>query len=389
MSRPSGGASTSRPSIGGGGSSFNGPNVSLPSNRPNIGNSHLGNSRPGLPTTLPGAGGARPNLPTTRPGTDANRPDFASRPGQLPSAPSYNRPSQGQLQGFLDLPGGPSQRPSTLPAVGARPGIADRPNVGNLPNVGERPKIGGGNNLGNNVGNDITINRQNNINSMRNHWNGVTNRPFDQNWWGHHPANGAHWHWHAHWGGYGHYWCWRPCTWVAIGSWLPWAWSQPINYDYGNTVVYRDNYVYVDNQQVATSEDYYQQADTIAASVPEQVDEDKVEWMPLGVFAVSEENATDSGMLLQLAVSKEGILAGTFYNEVTDSSRPVEGTVDQKTQRAAWKFADDKNPEVVMETGIYNLTEDQATALVHFGSEKTQTWLLVRLPAPADDAENN
>lgn len=223
---------------------------------------------------------------------------------------------------------------------------------------------------------------------MRNHWNGVANRPFDQHWWGQHPVNGAHWHWHAYWGGYGHYWCWRPCTWVAIGSWLPWGWAQPVNYDYGNTVVYRDNYVYVDNQQVATSEDYYQQADTIAASVPEQVDEDKVEWMPLGVFAVSEESATDSGMLLQLAVSKEGILAGTFYNELTDSSRPVEGTVDQKTQRAAWKFADDKNPEIVMETGIYNLTEDQATALVHFGSEKTQTWLLVRLPAPADDAEN-
>lgn len=55
--------------------------------------------------------------------------------------------------------------------------------------------------------------------------------------------------------------------------------------------------------------------------------------MPLGVFAVSEENATDSGMLLQLAVSKEGIIAGTYYNDVTGSSRPVEGTVDQKTQR--------------------------------------------------------
>ncbi|MBC8357045.1 MAG: hypothetical protein H8E66_34170 [Planctomycetes bacterium] len=200
---------------------------------------------------------------------------------------------------------------------------------------------------------------------------------------------GPHWRWHAGWGGYGRIWCWRPCTWIAIGSWLPWTWSQPISYDYGNTVVYRDEDVYVDNQQVATVDDYYQQADTIAESVPEQVDAGNVEWMPLGVFAVSEKNATDSGMLLQLADSKEGILAGTFYNELTDSRRPTEGTVDQESQRAAWKFADEKNPDVVMETGVYNLTQDQTTALVHFGAEKTQTWLLVRLPAPKDDVEEN
>ncbi len=109
---------------------------------------------------------------------------------------------------------------------------------------------------------------------------------------------------------------------------------------------------------------------------------DDVEWMPLGVFAITEENATDSGMMVQLAVSKDGIIAGTFYNDLTDSSRPVDGMVDQETQRAAWRFADDKNPEIVMETGIYNLTQDEATALVHFGSEETQTWRMIRLPAP-------
>ena len=33
-----------------------------------------------------------------------------------------------------------------------------------------------------------------------------------------------------------------------------------------------------------------------------------------------------------------------------------------------------------METAIYNLTQDESTALVHFGEDKTQTWLMVRLP---------
>ena len=97
--------------------------------------------------------------------------------------------------------------------------------------------------------------------------------------------------------------------------------------------------------------------------------------------------ADESNMLLQLTVSKEGIIAGTFYNETTDVSHPIEGMVDKETQRAAWRPADDSNEELVMETGIYNLAEDETTALVHFGSEKTQEWLLVRLEDPDADAQ--
>ena len=161
--------------------------------------------------------------------------------------------------------------------------------------------------------------------------------------------------------------------------------AKPFNYDYGNTVVYRDNYVYINDQQYATPEVYYQQAETIAESIPQDVEPEQVEWMPLGVFALAEEGANDSGMMLQLAVSKEGILAGTFYNDITGSDRPVEGMVDQKSQRAAWRFADGKNTDILMETGIYNLTEEEATALVHFGPDESQTWLMVRLDQPEEN----
>jgi hypothetical protein len=53
--------------------------------------------------------------------------------------------------------------------------------------------------------------------------------------------------------------------------------------------------------------------------------------------------------------------------------------VDEKTQRAVWKAVDGTNTNVVMETGVYNLTQDQAPVLVHFGPEQTQNALLVRL----------
>ena len=133
-----------------------------------------------------------------------------------------------------------------------------------------------------------------------------------------------------------------------------------------------------------TTEEYYQEAATIAQSVPAEVDQTKVEWMPLGVFAIAEQDATDTGMLIQLAVSKDGVIAGTFHNDTADVSRPVEGMVDQKTQRAVWRFADGQNPDVVMETSVYNLTEDDTTALVHFGPDKTETWSMIRLPAPEE-----
>ena len=112
-----------------------------------------------------------------------------------------------------------------------------------------------------------------------------------------------------------------------------------------------------------------------------------MEWLPLGVFALTKEGVNESNMLLQLAVSKDGIIAGTLVNDSTDSSRPVEGSIDTNTQRAAWHFADGKNADVVMETGIYNLTEAQSQALVHFGTDKVQEVVLVRLDQPEDSAK--
>jgi hypothetical protein len=54
--------------------------------------------------------------------------------------------------------------------------------------------------------------------------------------------------------------------------------------------------------------------------------------------------------------------------------------VDKNTQRAAWSVVGKSWP--IMETGIPNLTEDTAPALVHFADGQTQQWLMVRLEEP-------
>jgi hypothetical protein len=55
--------------------------------------------------------------------------------------------------------------------------------------------------------------------------------------------------------------------------------------------------------------------------------------------------------------------------------------VDKKTQWVAWKIGSNSN--TVIEAGLQNLTEEVASCLVHFDTDTTQTWLLVRLKDPA------
>lgn len=83
-------------------------------------------------------------------------------------------------------------------------------------------------------------------------------------------------------------------------------------------------------------------------------------------------------------MNKEGIIKGTYYNTSTDSTRPIKGRVDKKTQGVAWTFADGKNTDIIMETGLYNLTQDQTEALIHFGKDKTQKWTMIRLEQSKD-----
>ncbi len=83
---------------------------------------------------------------------------------------------------------------------------------------------------------------------------------------------------------------------------------------------------------------------------------------------------------MQLAISKEGVIAGTFNNTATNQVQTLEGMADKKNQRVAWTVKGQKRP--IMETGIGNLTQDSSPALIHFADGSTQQWLMVRLPEP-------
>jgi hypothetical protein len=86
--------------------------------------------------------------------------------------------------------------------------------------------------------------------------------------------------------------------------------------------------------------------------------------------------------VFQLAVNKAGTIRGNYYNALADTTLPVYGSVDQKTQRAAWTVGERKEP--IYETGFANLTKSETTMLVHFGKDRTQQWTLIRVEQPAE-----
>jgi hypothetical protein len=202
-----------------------------------------------------------------------------------------------------------------------------------------------------------------------------------------------------HWGYYGRDWygrypgawvatgwaagaAWRACTWSDAALYCGYGAAEPVYYDYGNNVTYQDNSVYVNNEPVGTGEEYYNQASSIASTGASATAAADGDWLPLGVFALTKSDSTKSDVTIQLAVNKEGVIRGNSTDTQTDKNQVIQGSVDKKTQRVA--FTVGENTENVVETGLYNLTKDEAPCLIHFGKDKTEQWLLVRVQKPAD-----
>jgi hypothetical protein len=183
---------------------------------------------------------------------------------------------------------------------------------------------------------------------------------------------------------------WRPVAWTAAVFWAGASWAtvsttcgyseEPVIYDYGSRVVYEDNRVYYDGEDVASAEEYAVQATDIATTGLKAEVSEKEEWVSLGVFGMVQGDEKDANKIFQLAVNKDGVIRGTYYDALSDTESPVSGSVEKRTQRAAWIVGDHK--DTVYETGIGNLTEPETTLLVHFGKDRTQQWTLVRLEQP-------
>ena len=189
---------------------------------------------------------------------------------------------------------------------------------------------------------------------------------------------------------------WLAAGWAASAAWNYAGWYgsssyvgypetvAPITYDYGNNVTYQDGNVYYGDQVAATEAQYAEQAATIAETGSKAQPTADEKWQALGVFAMVPGDETTSNDIFQLALNKDGVVRGNYYNAVADSVTPVAGSLDKTTQRVAWTIGDKK--DTVYETGLYNLTQEQTSVLVHFGKDKTEQYKLFRIEQPKEDA---
>lgn len=173
----------------------------------------------------------------------------------------------------------------------------------------------------------------------------------------------------------------------TVSAIMPRNWGEGRYYDYGTGGSnYYDGTTVMDDGQAVAADEYAQQAEELALSVPDEnaeaSDASSDEWLPLGVFAVAQEGEGSAvpTMFMQLAVRKDGVIAGTYQNKETGETASLEGMIDEDSQRAAWTFAGKTSP--IVETGIQNLTMNETQVLVHFDGGETKTYLLVRVENP-------
>jgi hypothetical protein len=81
------------------------------------------------------------------------------------------------------------------------------------------------------------------------------------------------------------------------------------------------------------------------------------------------------------ADGRKGI-RGNLQDSLTDKVITVSGAVDKQTQRVAMKL--EGNDSVVVDTSLYNLTNDEVPVLVHFSPDRQETRTLIRLKPPED-----
>ena len=286
------------------------------------------------------------------------RPGAANGPSQLPSRPggAASRPGAGDVGNFLGVAEGAAaggalaNRPSQRPAGGDRGSLGDR-------RPAERPQDRANWSERSQNRNDSWQQRVDNRGESWNKWQDNTQQRRDnfqqnresrwdnlqrgredrQNW---RDQNREDWQQHRNdmwdyrydradevwdnardyyddsfddhwWGGFGYigyhpvnpWWWWAPVTWAAATSFVYATAPAPVYVDYGTTVVYESETVYVDNKPVP-AEKYDEPIVNLAVNAeqpPPPIPPEEgqpAEWMPLGVFALAQEKKRRPGHVL-------------------------------------------------------------------------------------------
>lgn len=228
---------------------------------------------------------------------------------------------------------------------------------------------------------DLWEYRRNRCQEMWNAYYWVSDQLFDAHWWRYCP-------WAANYGRLDDvpsWWWWTPASWDQLTAHvkrLPRE-QEPLTFDPGVSVILQDGRVYRNGRDEGSAWKFVESARREAN--PDFRWEPpfpggRHEWLPLGVWALTQEELGEASMFLQLAISQDGLISGAFTNVQTGEDSPIKGGTNRGEQRVAFHIGN--QTETVIECGLAHLTQDAAGAFIHFPNGNSQTWLLVRLPGP-------
>ncbi|RMF93771.1 MAG: hypothetical protein D6741_13295, partial [Planctomycetota bacterium] len=125
-----------------------------------------------------------------------------------------------------------------------------------------------------------------------------------------------------------------PITATSVAAWLA---APAVSAD--GTVVAQEQTISstddVDSVTTDPASDYgVSEGNPAAAPAPAE------QWMTLGVFTVYAPGETLPTRMIELALSKEGRVGGTFFDRMLDQAVPVTGDVDRGTMTLRWKIGE-------------------------------------------------
>jgi hypothetical protein len=216
--------------------------------------------------------------------------------------------------------------------------------------------------------------------------------PFSHGWYGRHA--GA-WGWGN--GGYGWGNPWAAATLGTAATWLGLDALEGAGYPAADTTVYTGDSATTENQTADNDNADDDAADNAADQTADNAADDEssklpasaaeanklassgaaeqasdAKFLPLGVYSIAPEGQDDATAVVHLAVSKEGVVRGTYYDLKTDKDSNIQGAVDKKTGRVAWSVVGDG--KVVYETTLRSLTDDTGAISVHEADGNSQAW---------------
>lgn len=179
-------------------------------------------------------------------------------------------------------------------------------------------------------------------------------RPFSPAWYAHHPKAWHRTHPHAGQAAV-------VVTAIGVTRWLAGG--------SGSAAVVQETTQYVE----PTDDESDTSGDLLLATT----NDDDQEWLPLGVFSLHPVNQTVATRVTQLSVNQDGLLRGSHFDLITNTTVNIQGNVDSNTGEVSWTIG--PAGQVVFQANLQQLTSPTGQVTVRYPDGQTDPWQISRL----------